>query len=114
MYLNACCDLWRGNGHYHCTRRNVLQMVYKKIFTQILNIFPRFPSLAGPMCCYIPTPGNPFCQVLVMIITQLQSITFEASDRSRSLPLALIHFLVSELSLAPIREIALARYKLSL
>ena len=67
MYLNARCDLWRGNGH--CTRRSVLQMVYKKIFTQILNIFPRFPSLAGPMCCYIPTPGNPFCQVLVM--TQL-------------------------------------------
>ena len=37
---------------------------------------------------------------------------FEASDRSRSLPLALIHFLASELSAAPIREIA--RYKLSL
>ena len=35
-----------------------------------------------------------------------QSITFEASDRSRSLPLALIHILASELSLAPIREIA--------
>ena len=35
-----------------------------------------------------------------------QYITFEASDRSRSLPLALIHFLASELSLAPIREIA--------
>ena len=32
----------------------------------------------------------------------MQSITFEASDRSRSLPLALS----SELSLAPIREIA--------
>ena len=39
----------------------------------------------------------------------MQSITFEASDRSRSLPLALIHVLASELSLAPIREIA--RYK---
>ena len=39
-----------------------------------------------------------------------QSITFEASDRSRSLPLALIHVLASELSLAPIHEIA--RYKL--
>ena len=36
----------------------------------------------------------------------IQSITFEASDRSRSLPLALIHILASELSLAPIREIA--------
>ena len=36
----------------------------------------------------------------------VQSITFEASDRSRSLPLALIHILASELSLAPIREIA--------
>ena len=35
-----------------------------------------------------------------------QSITFEVSDRSRSLPLALIHILASELSLAPIREIA--------
>ena len=44
--------------------------------------------------------------------TPKQSITFEASDRSRSLPLALIQFLASELSLAPIREIA--RYKLSL
>ena len=41
-----------------------------------------------------------------------QSITFEASDRSRSLPLALIHFLESELSLTPIRE--MARYKLCL
>ena len=41
-----------------------------------------------------------------------QSITFEVSDRSRSLPLALINFLASELSLAPIREIA--RYKLCL
>ena len=30
---------------------------------------------------------------------------FEVSDRSRSLPLALIHILASELSLAPIREI---------
>ena len=38
--------------------------------------------------------------------TPPQSITFEASDRSRSLPLALIHILASELSLAPIREIA--------
>ena len=46
------------------------------------------------------------------IVRVLQSITFEASDRSRSLPLALIQFLVSKLSLAPIREIA--RYKLSL
>ena len=36
----------------------------------------------------------------------MQSITFEASDRSRSLPLALIQILASELSLAPIREIA--------
>ena len=36
----------------------------------------------------------------------MQSITFEASDRSRSLPLALIHILASELSLVPIREIA--------
>ena len=36
----------------------------------------------------------------------MQSITFEASDRSRSLLLALIHILASELSLAPIREIA--------
>ena len=35
-----------------------------------------------------------------------QSITFEASDRSRSLPLVLIHILASELSLATIREIA--------
>ena len=35
-----------------------------------------------------------------------QSITFEASDRSRSQPLALIQILASELSLAPIREIA--------
>ena len=35
-----------------------------------------------------------------------QSITFEASDRSRSLPLAQIHILASEISLAPIREIA--------
>ena len=35
-----------------------------------------------------------------------QSITFEASDRSRSQPLALIQSLASELSLAPIREIA--------
>ena len=43
-------------------------------------------------------------------MTISQSITFEASDRSRSLPLALIHFLASELSLAPVREIA--RYKL--
>ena len=41
-----------------------------------------------------------------------QSITFEASDRSRSLPLALSYFPASELSLAPIREIA--RYKLCL
>ena len=41
-----------------------------------------------------------------------QSITFEVSDRSRSLPLALILYLASELSLAPIREIA--RYKLFL
>ena len=39
----------------------------------------------------------------------MQSITFEASDRSRSLSLALIHSLASDLSLAPIREIA--RYK---
>ena len=37
---------------------------------------------------------------------EMQSITFEASDRSRSLPLALIQILASELSLAPIREIA--------
>ena len=35
-----------------------------------------------------------------------QSITFEASDRCRSLQLALIHFLASELSPAPICEIA--------
>ena len=35
-----------------------------------------------------------------------QFITFEASDRSRSQPLALIQILASELSLAPIREIA--------
>ena len=40
------------------------------------------------------------------ITTLAQSITFEASDRSRSLPLALIHIPASELSLAPIREIA--------
>ena len=33
-----------------------------------------------------------------------QSIAFEASERS--LPLALIHFLASELSLSPISEIA--------
>ena len=39
----------------------------------------------------------------------MQSITFEASDRSRSLSLTLIHSLASDLSLAPIREIA--RYK---
>ena len=44
--------------------------------------------------------------------TVFQSITFEASDRSRSLPLTLIHYLASELSLAPIREIA--PYKLFL
>ena len=35
-----------------------------------------------------------------------QSITFEASDCSRSQPLALIQILASELSLTPIREIA--------
>ena len=42
----------------------------------------------------------------VNVCVGYQSITFEASDRSRSLPLALIHILASELSLAPIREIA--------
>ena len=41
-----------------------------------------------------------------------QAITFEASDRSRSIPLTLSHFPASELSLAPIREIAC--YKLCL
>ena len=35
----------------------------------------------------------------------IQSIRFEASDRSRSLPLTLIHILASELSLPPIRKI---------
>ena len=45
-------------------------------------------------------------------VSSIQSITFEASDRSRFLPLALIHFLASELSLAPIRKIA--GYKLFL
>ena len=44
--------------------------------------------------------------VYCILASVLQSITFEASDRSRSLPLALIHILASELSLAPIREIA--------
>ena len=45
------------------------------------------------------------CEYASMIIVRnSQSITFEAS--SRSLPLALIHILASELSLAPIREIA--------
>ena len=38
--------------------------------------------------------------------TDIQSIMFEASDRSRSLPLALIHILARELSLEPIRDIA--------
>ena len=42
-----------------------------------------------------------------MVVAMLvQSITFEVSDRSRSLPLALVRVLASELSLAPIREIA--------
>ena len=50
--------------------------------------------------------------LLNVSVRKLQSITFEESDRSRSLPLALIHFLASELSIAPIREIA--RYKLCL
>ena len=49
--------------------------------------------------CDVNTRLNPF-----------QSITFEASDRSRSLSLALIQVLASELLLAPVREIA--RYKL--
>ena len=40
------------------------------------------------------------------LIIVSQSITFEASDRSRSQPLALIQILASELSLAPILEIA--------
>ena len=48
----------------------------------------------------------------VPLVTVVTSITFEASDRSRSLPHALIHYLASELSLAPIREIA--PYKLFL
>ena len=43
---------------------------------------------------------------VVLLFTACQSITFEASDCSRSLPLALNHILASELSLAPIREIA--------
>ena len=38
------------------------------------------------------------------LLYMYQSITFEASDRSRLLPLALIHILASELSLAPIHE----------
>ena len=43
---------------------------------------------------------------LTVSYTINQSITFEASDISRSLPLALVRVLASELSLAPIREIA--------
>ena len=43
--------------------------------------------------------------ILIKTMTCNQSITFEASDRSRSLPVALIQILASELSLAPIREI---------
>ena len=43
---------------------------------------------------------------VVFPLIVMQSIAFEASNRSRSLPFALIHILASELSLAPIREIA--------
>ena len=44
------------------------------------------------------------CQITTLVM--MQSITFEASDRSRSQPLILIQILASELLLAPIREIA--------
>ena len=58
------------------------------------------------------TPMNSYARLVCIRGIKIQSITFEASDRSRSLPLALIHFLASEFSLVPIREIA--RYQLCL
>ena len=56
--------------------------------------------------CWKPLPGQSRGERCGRPALQQQSITFEASDRSRSQPLALIQILASELSLAPIREIA--------
>ena len=71
----------------------------QRLQTQQLN----YPGVPGTS---VPVRLMEFVFDTFLQIYLVQSITFEASDRSCSLPLALSYFPASELSLPPIREIA--------
>ena len=66
---------------------------------------PRSPTICGPQ--FTPTSaGVTWHNLLIKRCSMMQGITFEASDRSRSLSLAQINNLGSDLSLASIVKIA--------
>ena len=89
--------------HAQTARRCRTRRVHSSIHTATPTRRVPFASTENTSRCGLSVPDEPDA---VDAVCTWQSITFEASDRSRSLPLALIHILASELSLAPIREIA--------